>query len=54
MNKGDEMKRLRVYLDTSVINKQIQINALNEKLGYLRRLNLLTPLGVMSNEDKGE
>lgn len=36
------------------INKQIQINALNEKLGYLKRLNLLTPLGVMGNEDKGE
>ena len=36
------------------INKQIQINALNEKLGYLKRLNMLTPLGVMGNEDKGE
>jgi len=36
------------------INKQIQVNALNEKRGYLKRLNLLTPLGVMSNEDKGE
>ena len=35
------------------INKQIQINALNENLGYLKRLNLLTPLGVMGNEDKG-
>jgi len=36
------------------INKQIKINALNEKQGYLKRLNLLTPLGVIFDEDKGE
>ena len=33
------------------IHKQIQINAFNESSGYLKRLNLLTPLEVMDEEE---
>lgn len=35
------------------IQKQVQINALNESMGYLKKLNFLTPLEVMY-EDEGE
>ena len=29
------------------LHKQMQINSINERLGYLKRLNLVTPLEVM-------
>jgi hypothetical protein len=41
------MKRLRIYLDTSVINFLYADDA-PEKRGYLKRLNLLTPLVILS------
>ena len=35
------------------ITKEIRINALNERLGYLKRLNIRTPLEVMGDETEG-
>jgi len=32
-------------------NKQTRINALNEQMGYMKRLNLLTPLEVMDENE---
>ncbi len=33
------------------INKQVLINSINEKEGYLKRLNLLSPLEVVYDEE---
>ncbi len=33
------------------IRKQIRVNAVNERLGYLHRLNLLTPLEVLDEDE---
>ena len=47
------MKRLRIYLDTSVINnvnKERRVLAVNHEKGYFYPLRITTPLEVMDGE----
>jgi len=36
----------------SNFNKQTRVNALNEQMGYMKRLNLLTPMEVMDEDEQ--
>ena len=53
------MKKLRIYLDTSVINflfadinKQLSVKQINEREGYFYPLMLTNPMEVMDENEE--